>query len=76
MTAETILVLSALVCAIGVTASVACAIKWRKEEWVYLLIIGALISVCGAGWCIQEAVKRADGHERQRSDSPTDIRPA
>jgi hypothetical protein len=67
MSSELILVLSALVCAIGVAAFVACGIKYRNEGWVFYLVIGAIVCASSAAWCIQEAVKRADAQQNPPS---------
>jgi ABC-type uncharacterized transport system permease subunit len=56
----TLLALGALVCALAVIFFSFIAIKFRNEEWAFIVVIGIFICGGGAAWCLQEAVKRAD----------------
>lgn len=56
----TLLALGALVCVLAVIFFSILAIKFRNEEWVFIVVIGIFICGGGAAWCLQEAVKRAD----------------
>ena len=74
MTSIVILTVSALVCAIGVVLFALLAIKFRDEEPTNVfLIIAALICVGGCGWCISEAIKRSDNHDKRQSYLHLDV---
>jgi hypothetical protein len=72
----TLLAIAALACGLGGFACIAIGIKWRNEDWAWMLIWGVIACWGGAAWCVQEAVKRGDAREHQRSPVPVDARPA
>jgi hypothetical protein len=73
MTSELILVIAAVVCVIGVAVFLACAIKWRDEEWAGLLGLGVVLCFLGAAACFQGAVERSDAREHQRPTHPVKV---
>jgi hypothetical protein len=71
MTPSLILLLGAGVCALGVAVLVFLAIKYRNEDWVFFFWFGILACGGSAGWCFQEAVKKAENEQR----IPVDVQP-
>ena len=71
MTPSVILLLGALVCALGVLIFVVLAIKFRDEDWAFLLLMAALAGAGAAGGAFNEAVKKAENEQR----IPVDVQP-
>jgi hypothetical protein len=46
-------------------------IKYKDEDWVFLLWFAMLFLAGGTAWCFQEAVKKAENEQR----IPVDVQP-
>jgi hypothetical protein len=71
MTPSLILLLGAGVCVLGLAVLVFLAIKYRNEDWVFFFWFGMIACGSAAGWCFQEAVKKAENEQR----IPVDVQP-
>jgi hypothetical protein len=71
MSVITLLACAALVCALGVVFFTCIGIMYRKEDWAWMVIWGILLCIGGAGWCIEQAIERADTEQGQSAPATT-----
>ncbi len=60
---EVILMIGALMCALGLVAAAAIGIKYRNEDWAFILIFACIGFCAGAGWCFHKAVEVSAARE-------------